>query len=106
CKTPERIICSVILLDTLFTSVDFFAGPLCFVILLMAFSVVVRKYKDERLKKLFLLAFYFKMAFVLIFTLLNSYYYRGGDTEMYFQCSKFLHKAVMDDSGNFWEILK
>jgi hypothetical protein len=72
----------------------------------MAFSVVVRKYKDERLKKLFLLAFYFKMAFVLIFTLLNSYYYRGGDTEMYFQCSKFLHKAVMDDSGNFWEILK
>jgi|GEM_PF-257753 len=90
---------------SLLQSSDLFVGPLCFILLLMVFSVVVRKYRDERLKRLFLQAFYFKMAFALLYTVVNSYYYRGGDSEMYYHCTQFLHKAVMDDTDNFWKIM-
>jgi hypothetical protein len=94
----------MILLDALFQSTDVFIGPLCFVLLLMVFSVVVRKYKDEKMKKLLLKAFYFKMFCTVAYTFLNSYYYRGGDTEMYYQCAQFLKDAVMDDTDNFVKI--
>lgn len=49
-------------------------------------------------------AFYFKMLFALIYTLLNTFYYRSGDSEMYYQATQALHKAVMDDSDNFIKI--
>jgi len=39
-----------------------------------------------------------------MFTLVNSYYYRGGDTEMYFNCAEYLKRAVSDDSQNFTKI--
>jgi hypothetical protein len=94
----------MIILASLLRPSDFFIAPLCFVVLLMCMSVIVRKYKDDHQKKLFLKAFYFKMLFTLIYTLLMSYYYRGGDTEMYYDCTLSLHKAVMDDNGNFTKI--
>ncbi len=92
------------LLATLFRPVDIFFVPLCFVLLLMAFSVVIRKHKDERIKRLFLQAFYFKMVCAVIFTVLTIYVFGGGDSEMYYECTEALHKAVMDDGGNFWKI--
>lgn len=94
----------MILLDTLFRAHDIFVGPLCFILLLMAFSYVVRKYRDDDQKKLFLKAFYFKMFCTLAYTALNSFYYKGGDSEMYYEASQFLRNAVMDDSGNFTKI--
>ncbi len=92
------------LLKTLFTGADVFAGPLCLVLLMMAFSVIVRKYKDDKIKRLLLRAFYFKMFCTIAYTFLNSYYYRGGDTEMYYQCAQFLRNAVLDDTDNFTKI--
>ena len=88
----------------LFQSIDVFLGPLCFVVMLMIFSIIIRKYKDEKIKRLFLQAFYFKMLFALVFTLVSFFYYQGGDTAMYFECTQFLHKAVMDDPNNFTKI--
>jgi hypothetical protein len=94
----------MVLLDSLFTVSDIIKGPLCFVLLLMVFSVVVRKYKDEKMRKLFLKAFYFKMFFALAYTFTNSFYYRGGDTVMYFHATNYLHNAFNDDVGNFTKI--
>jgi hypothetical protein len=93
------------LLATLFQEGDFFVGPLCFIILMMIMSVILRKYKNDTLKGLFLKAFYFKMAITLAYTSVISFYYGGeGDTEMYYYCTMDLHKAVMDNSDNFFQI--
>lgn len=94
----------MILLDALFKPNDAFAGPICLVILLMIFSVIVRKYRDDKIKRLFLQAFYFKMFCTIVYTFVNSYYYRGGDSEMYYHCTQYLHNAVSDDSRNFIKI--
>jgi len=94
------------LLSPLLQAGDFFVAPICFVVLLMFFSVVVKKYRNEEQKQLFLKAFYFKMACTLAYTLLMSYYYKGGDTEMYYHCTLDLHKAVTDDMDNFMKIYR
>jgi hypothetical protein len=93
------------LLASLFQSGDFFAAPICFIVLLMIMSVILHKYEDEKLKKLFLRAFYFKMAMTLAYTSVISFYYGGeGDTEMYYFCTQDLHKAVMDNTDNFLKV--
>lgn len=86
------------LLGALFRSIDLFSGPICFVVLMMVFSAIVRKYKNEDEKKLLLKAFYYKMFFTLAYTIVVSYYYTGGDTELYYDCTVDLHKAVSDNS--------
>src|SRR4051812_2130051 len=92
------------MIPILFKPVDFIAAPICFVILLMIFSIIVKKYKNEEEKRLFLKAFYFKMIFSLLFTAMCSFYYRGGDTSMYYECTQRLHKAVSDNGNNYIEI--
>jgi hypothetical protein len=94
----------MILLDSLFQANDILIVPLCFVVLLMIMSVVVRKYKDDKIKNLFLKAFYFKMACTLLFAAVNTFYYNGGDSEMYYFCTKYLRQAVADDPDNFTKI--
>ena len=92
------------LLSRFFTTCDFFVAPLCFLVLMMIFSVVVKKYKDDKFKKLFLRVFYFKMICTLLFAIITDFYYKGGDSEMYFYCIKHLQNAVMDDPENFIKI--
>jgi len=94
----------MIFLDSLFKPNDFFVVPVCFVVLLMVMSVVVRKYENEKIRKLFLQAFYFKMLCTLLFAAVNTFYYNGGDSEMYYFCTQYLHNAVMDDPDNFTKI--
>jgi hypothetical protein len=94
----------MILLDSLFQTNDILVVPLCFVILLMIMSVVVRKYDDDKIKNLFLKAFYFKMACTVLFAAVNTFYYNGGDSEMYYFCTQYLKDAVADDSDNFIKI--
>src|ERR1700738_3984494 len=92
------------LLSALFKSIDFFVGPLCFIILLMVFSVVVRKYKDDNEKNLYLKAFYYKMLFTLAYTAIISYYYTGGDTELYYDSTVDLRRALTDNTDNLLTI--
>jgi hypothetical protein len=94
----------MMLLSVFFSSSDFFLVPLCFVVLLMIFTVIVRKYKDESQKQLFLKAFYLKMLMTLLYTVIIGFYYKGGDTEMYYECTADLRQAVLDDSDNFFLI--
>jgi hypothetical protein len=88
------------LLDSLFKSSDIIAVPIFFMILLMAFSIIIKKYKNDETRRLYLRAFYFKMFFSLAYTILNTFYYRGGDTEMYYFATQYLHQAVNDDGAN------
>src|SRR6186997_2989247 len=92
------------LTQPLFRSIDFFWGAIFFVCLLMIFSIVLRKYKDDKIKRLFLQAFYFKMACAIGFLLLVIFYYRGGDTALYYDATQYLKQAVMDDGNNFIKI--
>lgn len=94
----------MILLDSLFIASDIFLAPLCFVVLLMVMSAVITKYKDDSTRSLFLKAFYIKMGVTLLFTIFSSFYYSGGDSEMYYFSCLRLHKAVIDDPDNFMKI--
>jgi hypothetical protein len=95
----------MILLDSLFISADVIVAPVFIIILLMAMSMVVRKYQDDKIKALFLKAFYFKMFMTIAYTSVMTFYYGGsGDTEMYYFCTLDLHKAVMDNTDNFYKI--
>ena len=90
----------MILLGSLLRPIDLFSAPICFVVLMMIFSAMVRKYKDEEEKRLYLRAFYYKMFFTLAYTIVISYYYTGGDTELYYDCTVDLHKAVTESTDN------
>jgi hypothetical protein len=94
----------MILLDSLFAINDFVIVPICFVVLLMFFSIIVKKYKDEKIKKLFIRAFFFKMSCTLLFAAVNTFYYNGGDSEMYYFCTQYLHQAVTENTDNFLTI--
>jgi hypothetical protein len=93
-----------LLFGQLLFSTDFLFAPLCFIVLLMIFSIIINKYKDDSQRKLFLKAFYVKMTATLLYTAVMSFYYKGGDTEMYYECTQNLRQAVLDDSDNFIRI--
>jgi len=90
----------MIFLASLLKSSDFFYATLCFMVLMMIMSVVVKKYKEEESRKLFMRAFYFKMFCSLAYTLISTFYYKYGDTEMYYICTQLLGNAVRDDFDN------
>jgi hypothetical protein len=99
-------------LNVFFLSVNFFSPadiiffPVCFVILFFIVRARANRQKDERLKKLYFRAFYFKVICVILFTVITQFYFKGGDTSMYYQATKDLRAAVNDDPDNLFVILK
>jgi len=96
----------------MFFLVSFFSGqdllvfPLCFVVLFFILRSQANSYKDPRMRMLYYRAFYFKMICVFAFTLLTQFYFKGGDTSLYYQATKDLRAAITDKADNFWEIMK
>jgi hypothetical protein len=43
---------------------------------------------------------------VIVFTLVTQFYFRGGDTNLFYQATKDLRAAIADNPDNFWVILK
>lgn len=62
--------------------------------------------EDRRIRSLYFKAFHFKVICVIVFTLITSFYFRGGDTILYYQATKDLRAAISDDLNNIWLILK
>jgi hypothetical protein len=95
-----------------FFLVSFFSGqdllifPLCYVILFFILRSQANRYKDPRMRVLYYRAFYFKMICVFAFTLLTEFYFRGGDTGLYYQATKDLRAAISAQADNFWVIMK
>ncbi|MBK7562729.1 MAG: hypothetical protein IPI68_14825 [Chitinophagaceae bacterium] len=54
---------------------------------------------------LYFRAFYFKMICVFAFTLLTEFYFKGGDTSLYYQATKDLRAAVAENPDNLWVAL-
>lgn len=92
----------MLLLARFLTSVDLAVFPLCFLVLLLIIMGKAKRYKDQRIKLLYFRAFYFKLICVFAFVLLSEFYFKGGDTGLYFQATQDLRAAVADNGDNFW----
>ena len=87
-----------------FSGEDLLIFPLCFLIMYFIIKGRASSYRDLRMQKLYYRAFYFKLVGVFAFTLLTEFYFRGGDTAMYYQATKDLRAAIADKPDNFWLI--
>ena len=96
----------MLLLTRFFSPADLFYFPVCFLILFFIIRAKAKKYKDERIKMLYFRAFYFKLICVLAFTLLTEFYFKGGDTGLFYQATKNLRAAIADNPNNFWVALE
>lgn len=96
----------MILLSRFFSTADLFYFPACFLILFFIIRAKAKANKDERIKMLYYRAFYFKLICVLAFTLLTEFYFKGGDTGLFYQATKNLRAAIADDQNNLWVALE
>lgn len=82
---------------------DFFIIPFCFFILYIIFSAIVKKDRGTGDRPLFLRAFYFKMLCSIVFTFIMTFYYEGGDSEMYFFATRDISDALSSNHLSLWE---
>lgn len=94
------------LLVSYFSGQDLLIFPICFVLMYFILNGRASAYKDPRMRSLYFRAFYFKLICVFAFTLLTEFYFRGGDTALYYQATKDLRTAIEDRPDNFWLIVK
>lgn len=83
---------------------DVFFAPLCYLILFFVFRIIVIKYKVEQ-RRVFNKAFHFRMFCAIVFALIVAYYYNGGDSEMYYNATLDMQKAVLQDNLSIWKVL-
>lgn len=55
--------------------------------------------------KYFKLFFYSKIFYGIVFVLIHSYYYRGGDTFLYFAGGRFFYEQILANPANSIELL-
>ncbi len=79
---------------------DLTVFPVCFILLFFIIRGKARRQTDERIKSLYFRAFYFKVICVFAFTLLTEFYFRGGDTGLYYQGTQDLRAAIKDNPDN------
>lgn len=92
-------------LSVFFQPFDIFLAPLCFLFLFAFMYAKANSYRDERLSKMFKRAFYFKIFCCIAFTSIMEFYYKGGDTEMYYLATQDLQKALMEGAVSPFTIL-
>jgi hypothetical protein len=93
-------------LVSFFSPKDLLIFPLCFVVLFLILRSRANSYKDSRMRMLYYRAFYFKLIGVFAFTLLTEFYFKGGDTALFYQATKDLRAAITDNPDNFWLAIK
>ena len=94
------------LLDVRFFSInDFFLVPLCFVIMYAIIRNRAAACKDPGIRKYYFQAFYFRTVCVFAFTLITEFYFRGGDTSLYYQGIADMRVALQDDFSHLYDIV-
>lgn len=93
------------LLVTFFSFNDVFFFPLCVAVCYFILRKSAQRVKDPVISKLYFKAFYFKIFCVIVFTLITEFYFKGGDTGLYYQAIKDMRAAIEADSKNFWVAL-
>lgn len=76
---------------------DAFLVPICILVIIFISRSVRKKYANTVIVKYFFPALLLRLAFCLIQALIMAFYYKGGDTTMYYQVILDMHKAVGDD---------
>ena len=94
------------LLDVQFFSInDFFLAPVCLIIMYAILRSRANLCKDEKVKRLYYQAFYFKVLCVFAYVIITEFYFGGGDTGLYYQAIKDFRAALGDDFNYFTDIL-
>jgi len=88
----------------LFAVTDFFIVPVCAAILYMIAYRVRRKYKGTVIHQYFMPALSIRFLFTILYAVTIEYYYRGGDTSMFFQALHDMQNAVGDDPSMLRDI--
>jgi len=96
----------MVLLLSFFSNKDLLLFPACFLILFLILRNRANSYSDIRIRSLYYRAFYFKLIGVLAFTLLTEFYFKGGDTALFYQATQDIRAAITDRTENFWLALK
>lgn len=78
-----------------FTDVLYF--PLCFIILFAVIRFKANRQKEKHIRALYYQAFAFRIICVIMFTLITEYYFKGGDTGLYYQATLDLRAALKDN---------
>ncbi len=89
------------LLTVFFSATDLAVFPLCFLIMFFIVRAKAAKYKDQRIRMLYFRGFYFKIVCVFAFALLTQFYFKGGDTALFYQGTQDLRAAIKDNPDNF-----
>ncbi|HEY6062150.1 MAG TPA: hypothetical protein VIV35_01000 [Chitinophagaceae bacterium] len=85
---------------------DIVLAPLCLVILYVIIRNRAEKNRDPQIRKIYYRGFYFKIFWVLAFTFVSEFIFKGGDTNLYFQGVKDLRAALNDDFNHIGTIIK
>ena len=90
-----------------FSLIDLAIFPACFLILFLIIRTKANSYKsDPKIQSLYFRAFKFKMICVIMFVILTQFYFKGGDTGLYYQATQDLRAAVKGNRDNFQLILE
>lgn len=87
------------------TPYDIVIAPFCILLLWLIFATRLKKY-DKATAKTLTNAFKFKLFCAFAFTLIIAFYYRGGDSEMFFYCTKDMRQAIVNNDITIWELFK
>jgi len=88
------------LLIRFFSVTDLAVFPLCFLIFFFIIRTKAKKYRDTRITALYFRAFYFKIICVIAFAFLTEFYFKGGDTGLFYQGTQDLRAAIKDNPDN------
>ncbi|MEO7923981.1 MAG: hypothetical protein ABIR30_09895 [Chitinophagaceae bacterium] len=97
---------NMLMLARFFSLADLAIFPACFLILFFIIRNRARRNKDPRIQRLYFRAFYFKLICVFIFTMLTEFYFKGGDTGLYYQATQDLRTAIKANPDNIELIIK
>ncbi|MET0636021.1 MAG: hypothetical protein ABWZ25_08320 [Chitinophagaceae bacterium] len=92
------------LLTRFFFVSDLLFVPICLILLFAIIRFKAKKQPDH-ICRLYYKAFFYKTFFVFAFTLITEYYFKGGDTGLYYQGVTDLRNSVKDNFGHISDIL-
>ncbi|MBK9465368.1 MAG: hypothetical protein IPN56_11360 [Chitinophagaceae bacterium] len=88
-----------------FPLTDVIAVPLCSLLFFFHYKKPGFNRQPDFLQGACTRAFYFKIIAAISFTLITAFYFKGGDTVLYFHATKDLKAAVAGDGPGLLDIL-
>jgi hypothetical protein len=76
---------------------DILLIPLCIFVLYFILRIRAERNTEKRIKQVYYKVFWYKLIFVFISILLLEFYFKGGDTSMYYQATLDMKQAVKDN---------